>query len=140
MIASCGLPIRLPDARSRAELAGAACPLRRGQGRRDPGAASRGRRAAPHQLPANADVARPRGAQRAEQTAAYPAAPVAASDAPNLAALARPTRRPPLDLPAPTARQTAHRTGATGPGARQALVMKYVAQFIAFAIIPLGLF
>jgi hypothetical protein len=31
MIASCGLPTRLPDARSRAELAGAGRPLRRGQ-------------------------------------------------------------------------------------------------------------
>jgi hypothetical protein len=46
----------------------------------------RGRRAAPHQLPANADEARPRPAQRAEQTAAYPAAPVAAGDAPTVLA------------------------------------------------------
>ena len=49
MIARSGLPIGLPDARPRAELAGAARPLRRRQGRRDPHAASRSRRAAPHQ-------------------------------------------------------------------------------------------
>ena len=36
MIARCGLRTRLPDARSRAELAGAARPLRRRQGRRAP--------------------------------------------------------------------------------------------------------
>ena len=46
MIACCGLPTRLPDARSRAELAGAARPLRCSERRRDPGAASRSRRAA----------------------------------------------------------------------------------------------
>ena len=39
MIARCGLRTRLPDACSRAELAGAARTLRRGKGRRDPGAA-----------------------------------------------------------------------------------------------------
>ena len=43
MIACCGPRTRLPDARSRAELAGAARPLRRRQGRRDPDAATRGR-------------------------------------------------------------------------------------------------
>jgi hypothetical protein len=47
MIVRCGLSTRLPDARPRAELACAAGSLRRGQGRRDPGAASRGRHAAP---------------------------------------------------------------------------------------------
>ena len=117
MIASCGLPTRVPDARSRAELAGAARPLRRRQGRRDPDAASRGRRAAPHQPPPDADLARPRRAQRAEQAAARPAAPAAAGVAPNAAALARPARRPPLDLPAPTTRPTTHRTADPGPGA-----------------------
>ena len=69
MISRCGLPTRLPDARSHAELAGAARPFRRGQGRRDPRAASRDRRAAPQQLPASVDLARPRRTQRAEQAA-----------------------------------------------------------------------
>jgi hypothetical protein len=78
MIAHCGLATRLPDARSHAGLAGAARPLRLRQGRRDSDAASRGRRAAPHQRPANTDLARPRGAQRAEQAVAFPAAPAAA--------------------------------------------------------------
>ena len=117
MIARCGPRTRLPDARSRAELAGAARPLRRRQGRRDPDAASRGRRAAPHQPPASADLARPRRAQRTEQAAARPAAPAAAGDAPNPAALARPARRPPLDLPAPTTRPTTHPAADPGPGA-----------------------
>jgi hypothetical protein len=44
MIARCGLRTHLPDAGSCAELAGAARPLRHRQGRRDPDAASRGRR------------------------------------------------------------------------------------------------
>ena len=52
------------------------------------------------------DLARPRRAQRAEQAAARPAAPAAAGVTPNAAALARPARRPPLDLPAPTTRPT----------------------------------
>jgi hypothetical protein len=47
-------------------------------------------------------VARPRRAQRAQQAAAYPAAPVAAGIAPDAVALARPARRPPLDQSAPT--------------------------------------
>jgi hypothetical protein len=51
MIACCGLPIRLPDVQPRAELAGAAHPLNCRQGRRDPDAVSRGRRAAPYQPP-----------------------------------------------------------------------------------------
>src|SRR5690348_17168585 len=49
MIARYGLRTHLPDACSRAELAGAARPLRCREGRRDPGAASRGRHAAPKQ-------------------------------------------------------------------------------------------
>ena len=46
MITRCGPPPRLPDARPGAPLAGAARPIRREQGHRDPGAPSRGRRAA----------------------------------------------------------------------------------------------
>jgi len=72
MIASCGLPTRVPDARSRLELAGAARPLQHRQGRRDPDAATRARRAAPHQSPTRIHQPRPRGAQRAEQTAPSP--------------------------------------------------------------------
>ena len=53
MIARHGPRTRLPDARSRAELAGTARPLRHRQGRRDPDAATRGRCAAPHQPPTN---------------------------------------------------------------------------------------
>jgi hypothetical protein len=57
-----GLPTRLPHARPRAELARAARPLRRGQRRRDPGAASRGRRAAPTSSPPQAHLGRARRA------------------------------------------------------------------------------
>src|SRR6476660_4781860 len=90
MIARCGPRTRLPDARSHAELAGTARPLRHRQGRRDPHAAPRGRRVAPRQHPANTDLARPRGAQRARQAPARPAAPAATGLTPNPAALARP--------------------------------------------------
>ena len=78
MIARCGLPTRLPAARPRAELAGTTRPIRRSQGRRDPGAPSRGRRTASTQPTPDADLARPRRPQRAEQTATHPAAPAAA--------------------------------------------------------------
>ena len=118
MIARCGLRTRLPDARSGAGLAGAARPLRRHQGRRDSDAASRGRGAAPHERPASADLARPRGAQRAGQAVACPAAPAAAGVTPNPAALARQPRCPPLDLPATTARPTTY--PAADPGVRAA--------------------
>src|SRR5512133_490993 len=117
MIARCGLRTRLPDAYSRAELAGAARPLRRGKGRRDPRAASRGRGAAPHERPASADLARPGGAQRAEQADACLIAPAAAGVTPNPAALACPARRPPLDLPAPPTGSTTHPAADPGPGA-----------------------
>src|SRR3954468_21353352 len=82
----------------------------------DPDVASRNRGAAPHQRPATADVARPRSAQRTEQTAAAPAAPAAAGVAPNAAALARPARCPTLDLPAPTTRPTTYPTADPGRG------------------------
>src|SRR6185312_3208770 len=93
MITRCGLRTRLPDACSPAELAGAPRPLRRGKGRRDPDATTRGRGTAAHQPSADTDVARPRRTQRAEQAAAYPAAPAAARLTPNSAALAPPARR-----------------------------------------------
>jgi hypothetical protein len=117
MIACCGPRTRLPDARSRTELAGAARPLRRRQGRRDPDASERGRGTASHKHPAETDLARPRRAQRTEQTAARRVAPGAAGVTPNPAALAPPARRPPLDLPAPTTRPTTHRTGDPRPRA-----------------------
>src|SRR6185437_5030759 len=113
----CGPRTRLPDARSPAGLAGAARPLRRGQARRDPDASARGRGTAPHEHPADTDLARPRRAQRTEQTAARPAAPGAAGLAPNAIALAPPARRPP-DLPPPIARPTTHPTA--DPGSRAA--------------------
>ena len=107
----------LSDARSRAELAGAARPHRRRQGRRDPDAASRDRRAAPHQPSPEDVVARPRRAQRAEQAAACPTGPGAAGVAPDAVALARPARRSTLDLPAPRTRPTTDRTADPGRGA-----------------------
>ena len=110
MIACCGPRTLLPDACSRAELAGAARPLRCRQRRRDPHAATRSRHPAPHQSPTDIHLARPCRAQRAEQAAACPAAPAAAGDAPKPAALARPPRRPTLDRPKPTTRPTTHRT------------------------------
>ena len=48
-IARRGPSTRVPDAHPRAELAGAARPIRRNQGRRDPGAPTRGRRPTPTQ-------------------------------------------------------------------------------------------
>ena len=116
MIARYGPRTRIPDARSRAELADAARPLRYRKGRRDSDPASRGRGAQPHQHPASPDLARPGSAQRTEQAAASPAAPAAAGVTPNPAALARPTHHPPLDLPAPTTRSTTHRTTDPSPG------------------------
>src|SRR5829696_7035070 len=117
MIAPCGLRTRLPDVGSRAELADAPRPLRCGKGRRDSDAASRGRGAAPHEHPASADLARPRRAQRAEQVVAYLAVPAATGVTPNVAALARPARRPTLDLPAPTTRPATHGSAGSGPRA-----------------------
>ena len=99
MIARCGLPTHLSAARPHAELAGAARPIRRSQRRRDPRAPSPGRPAAPTQPTPDADLIGPRSAQRAEQTAPYPAAPAAARFTQNPAALACPPPRPPLDLP-----------------------------------------
>jgi hypothetical protein len=117
MIACCGSRTRLSDARSRAELASAARPIRRRQGRRDLDASARGRDTASHEHPAEPDLARPRRAQRTEQTAARRAASGAAGVAPNTIALAPPPRRPPLDLPAPTTRPTTHRAGDPRPRA-----------------------
>src|SRR5688500_7874467 len=115
MISRCGLPTRVPDARARAELVGAARPLRRSQGRRDPRPASRSRRAAPTPPSLEADLGRPRPAQRVEQTAAPAGAPAAAGVTENPAALARPPGRSPLDLSAAATRSSARR--ATDPGA-----------------------
>jgi hypothetical protein len=64
--------------RPRAELAGAAHRIGRNQGRRNPGASSRGRRAAQTNPTPDTDMDRPRLPQRTEQTAAHPAAPAAA--------------------------------------------------------------
>jgi hypothetical protein len=67
------------------------------------------------QHPANADLARPRRAQRAEQAAASHTAPAAAGVTPDPAALARPPRRPPVDLLATPAGPTTYRTADPGP-------------------------
>src|SRR5690349_14746853 len=116
MIAGCGLTTRVLDVRSRAGLAGPAHPLRHDQRHRDPGPPTRSRRAAPHQPPPEDVLARPRRAQRPEQTVARPVAPATAGLAPHAAALAPPARHPTLDQPAPTTRPTAHR--CADPGAR----------------------
>jgi hypothetical protein len=50
VISRCGLPTRIPGIRPHADLAGTTRPIRRGQGRRDPGTPSRDRRASPTQL------------------------------------------------------------------------------------------
>ena len=63
-----------------------------------------------------ADVGRPGRPQRPQQAAARGSAPVATGVAQNPAALARPTRRPPLDLPATTTRPPTHPTADPGPG------------------------
>jgi hypothetical protein len=101
----------------RAELADAAHPIRRSQGRRDPGAPSRGRSAAPTQPTPHPDVDRPRAPQRAQQTAPYLVARAAARLTQNPAALARPPRHPPLDLPQTTTRPPTHPGADPGPGA-----------------------
>ena len=68
-----GTPAGRPGPTSpRAGLAGAARPLRRRQGRRDPDASARGRGTASHEHPAETDLARPRRAQRTEQTLGCP--------------------------------------------------------------------
>src|SRR3954452_12241600 len=115
MIARRGPRTCLLDADSRAELAGVARSLRHRQGRRDPCAASRGRGAAPQHPSTDVDVARPRHVQRAEQIAAHPAAAATVGVTAHAAALARPARRPPLDLPTTTTRPTTHSTADTGP-------------------------
>ena len=58
-----------------------------------------GRRAASTQPSSEADLARPRRPQRAEQAAAHGSAPATARLTENTTALLRPPRRPPLDLP-----------------------------------------
>jgi hypothetical protein len=102
MIDHCGPPTRLPHARTHVELACAARPVRRGQGRRDLGAAARGRGAAPNQSAPDADVDRPGVHHRIGQAAAHPAPPAPAGLTANAAAMACPARSPPLDLPATT--------------------------------------
>jgi hypothetical protein len=112
----------VPDARPRAELAGAARTFRGGQGRRDLGAAPRGCRAAPTQPAPDAELGRPRAAQRAEPAPPGRSAPAAARVTENFAALARPARRPPLELSATTTRPPHHVANgspagvADGPG------------------------
>jgi len=102
-----GTPAGRPGPTSpRAELAGAARPIRRDQGRRDPGAPTRGRRATPTPPTPDRDLDRPRVPQRAQQTAAHAASPAPARHAEDPAALARPPRRPTLDLPATTPEPT----------------------------------
>jgi hypothetical protein len=116
MIDRCGSRTRLPGTCSRAGLAGTA---RRSDTAKDVEilTATRSRRVAPHQPPTNLHLARPCRAQRPEQTAAAIAAPDAAGLTPHAAALARPPRRPALDLPAPTTRPATHRTADPCPGA-----------------------
>src|SRR6476619_6698715 len=115
MIFRRGLPTCVPDPHPSAELAGAARPLRRRQGRGDPRPPPRSHRAAPTPPAPEADLAGPRHPLRVDQTAPTPAAPAAARLTPDSAALARPTGRPPLDLPA-TAGPTTRRATRTDTG------------------------
>jgi hypothetical protein len=69
---------RHPRIQRAAELARAARPIRRGQGRRDPRAATRGRRVASNHSAPDADAGRPGVPQRAGQAAAHPATPAPA--------------------------------------------------------------
>ena len=117
MIACCGLATRLPDTRPHAGLAGPSRPIRHGQGRRDPGAPSRGRRTAPTQPAPDLDLRRPRRPQCTGQAATHAATSVTARHAEDPAALARPTRRPTLDLPETPPRPPAHSTADPGAGA-----------------------
>src|SRR3954452_18644864 len=117
MLARCGLPTRLSAARPRTELAGAARSIRCSQGRRDPGAPTRGRRAPPTQSSPGLDLGRPRDPQRAEQTAAHAAAPATARLTQKPPAPARPPRRPQMDLPAATPRPATRSASDTDPGA-----------------------
>src|SRR4051794_540486 len=109
-----GLPTRLPDARPHAELAGAARPIQRREGRRDPRAPSRGRRTSTPQPTPRVYLGRPSVPQRAEQVAAHAGAPAAAflaegpaAGTPTLSPVAGPTRhanqagRPPHRQPLP---------------------------------------
>src|SRR4051794_32125163 len=113
----CGLPTRVPAARPRVEPADAARPLRRSQGRRDPGPPSRNRRAAPTPPAREVELGRPCPAQCVEPTPTSRSATAAARLTQDAAALARPARRPPLDLFATTTRPTAHRATGSGVGA-----------------------
>jgi hypothetical protein len=70
MIACCGSSTRIPGTRPHVELAGVARAVRRRQGRRDPGAPARGRRAPTTQPTPKADVGRPGRPQRPQQAAA----------------------------------------------------------------------
>ena len=67
MIARRDYSTRVPGAHPRAQLAGAARSIRYSQGRRNPGAPPRGRRAASRPQTPRADVGRPCAPQRAEQ-------------------------------------------------------------------------
>ena len=118
VIARCGLRTRLPDVGSRAELAGAPRALRCRQGCRYSGASARGRGIALDQCPADTNG----WLDRAVLSALSRLLPAPFGGCGwchrNAAALARPTRRSPLDLPAPTTRSTICRT--TYPSSRPA--------------------
>jgi hypothetical protein len=116
-IACRGPSTRGPVARPRTELAGAARPVRRDQGRRDPGAPSRGRRTTPTQPTPDNVLGRPCVPQRTRQTASYLIAQAAACVAEDSTALARPSRRPRMDLPATPTRPPTRSAADPGTGA-----------------------
>ena len=117
MIARCGFPTHVPDARPRAELAGAPRPIERNQGRRDPGPPSRNRRTSTTQFTPRADVGMTERSS-AHWAGCYPRRCAGWAGVPeDPAALARPSRRPPLDLPATPTGSSTHRPADPCPRA-----------------------
>jgi hypothetical protein len=92
----------LPHLRTGLRLAGPARPVIGLQERRAARAAARGRRAAPHQSHAPAQLGRPRSPRRADPAPASKAADAPAGHPRHRPALAPPPRHPQVDLPAPS--------------------------------------
>src|SRR6266700_7486905 len=94
-------PFALPALRPALRLAGLARPVNGVQGHRVAGAAARGRRAAPHPFPAQAELGRPRCPRRADPAAAGQASDTPAGHSPHRPAVAPAPGHAEVDLPAP---------------------------------------